>query len=63
VRRAVAKCRAIELTCPNCGLDIPAPCGSLYWTVEELGDAFGRSHKCSCGEESLLILPASVRAK
>jgi len=28
--------KSFELTCPKCKEAIPAPCGSLYWTAEEL---------------------------
>lgn len=27
---------AVDLLCPECGETIPAPGGSLFWTVDEL---------------------------
>lgn len=33
-----------ELLCPHCEETLPAPCGSLYWDVNEIHS--GASHEC-----------------
>lgn len=34
-RAAVVVVTAFELSCPNCQADIPAPCGSFFWTAND----------------------------
>ena len=61
--RTIAVCKSVELACPHCDGDVPAPDGSLYWTVEELRAVEGEKRSCpACDEPITLTLPSSVRA-
>lgn len=50
---------SIELTCPTCEETIPAPGGSLFWTVAECGPQ--NADKCYCRHcNQLLKFPKGV---
>ena len=56
-RRAQLTAVAVEVTCPACGEDQPAPKGSLYWTQEDLAGAETLTC-CSC--DAKLVVGVSL---
>lgn len=55
---------AVEVACPHCGGEVPAPNGSLFWTTDELRAACDENtaRDCpECDEPILMIVPSSVR--
>lgn len=39
VRSALYSAMSVSVDCPHCGESLPAPCGSLFWTITELAKA------------------------
>lgn len=48
---------AVDLLCPYCGEDIPAPDGSLFWTVEELELCDSKEHLTCNGCDRAVKFP------
>lgn len=56
IQTAKATSETFTITCPHCGQVIPAPNGSLFWTLAELQCTF-KLRRCS-GCDSSFFLPS-----
>lgn len=39
---------SVQIDCPRCGESLPAPCGSVFWTVDELAKAIADQPDRTC---------------
>lgn len=48
IRGALYTATSVQVDCPHCGESIPAPCGSIFWTVGELERAISAEPDRTC---------------
>lgn len=57
IKSALFTATSVEVDCPSCGESLPAPCGSLFWTVDELSSAIDSAplRTCNSCEEPFML--------
>lgn len=57
VSKAVVVVKTCEFSCPLCEWEIPAPCGSLFWTSDEMPKPVKMPCPGGCGMTLTLRAP------
>ena len=58
-RGALYSALSVSVDCPHCGESLPAPCGSLFWTLAELAKAISErpDRVCDGCDEPFVLRP------
>lgn len=63
---------SLQIDCPRCGESLPAPCGSVFWTLDELTTALKDQPERTCDgcdepfvlrQQSKAYMPLHTRVK